>query len=179
MKKAYAIFVTVIIVAISLMAGCRDNRKIADKLVTSPPINNGGHTVDESKKKALVESLSTQAEPYVVSIKRFFDGNNDMGSIGCNLIQHPGIDRFRNILTDLLRRDDVEAVFAQISELDPGEGSWPFSDTVLVVGEISPDELRKIVSPLEPDEIGAGEEYGAPHEFLKKYHSPVYAVWWD
>ena len=74
-KQAYTIFITVIIVAISLMAGCRDNRKIADKLATSPPINNGVHTVDESKKKTLVESLSTMPEPYVVSIERFFDGN--------------------------------------------------------------------------------------------------------
>ena len=30
----------------------------------------------------------------VVGIDRFFDGNDDLGSIGCNLDPHPGIARF-------------------------------------------------------------------------------------
>lgn len=135
--------------------------------------------MDASKKAKLITSLSSQPEPQVVPIAQFFDGNDDLGSIGCNLIEHPGVDRFCEILTDLSRRDDVEAVFCQISELDPGEGCWSFADTVFVVGTISPEQLRQLLSPLQPDEIGTGEEFGASSDFLNKQQAPVLAVWWD
>src|SRR5271156_6867198 len=98
--------------------------------------------MDDSKCKALKADLETQPEPQVVSVERFFDGNDDLGSIGCNLTEHPGIDTFRDLLTGLLRRPDVQAVYARISELDPGDGYRPFTDTIFVVGTISPDELR-------------------------------------
>ena len=39
--------------------------------------------------------------------------------LGCNLLRHPGIDVFRDVLVGLLDRPDVEAVYAQISEIDP------------------------------------------------------------
>lgn len=79
--------------------------------------------MDEAKCRALKAELSTQAEhEIVVSIERFFDGNDDADSIGCNLLDHPGIDIFRDALVGLLRRRDVQAVYARISELDPGEG---------------------------------------------------------
>lgn len=135
--------------------------------------------MDERKKARLIETLSAPSEPEIVSIAEFFDGNDDPGSIGCNLIEHPGVDKFRDVLTELSNRDDVEAVFAQISELDPGEGCWPFADTVLVVGTISRDDLKQLLEPLSPDEIGTGEEYGAPPAFLQKQKAPVVAAWWD
>ena len=52
------------------------------------------------------------------------------------------MDVFREALTGLLRRPDVQGVYAQIAEVDPGAGSWPFTDTVLVVGAIPVAELR-------------------------------------
>src|SRR5437868_6500025 len=104
--------------------------------------------MDQAKCQALKDKLSTQPEPQIVLIAEFFDGNDDLGSIGCNLDPHPAVSAFRDVLTGLLRRSDVAAVYAQISELDPGEDSWPFSDTVLVAGSISADELQKAVSLL-------------------------------
>ena len=44
------------------------------------------------KRNALVAELSSAADPILVPIARFFDGNDDRGSIGCNLKHHPGID---------------------------------------------------------------------------------------
>lgn len=79
--------------------------------------------MDDVKCRTLKAELATQPEPQLVSIKRFFDGNDDLGSIGCNLHPHLGIAQFRQVLTDLLARPDVLAVYAQIAELDPGEGS--------------------------------------------------------
>jgi len=50
---------------------------------------------------------------------------------------------FREALTGLLRRPDVQGVYAQIAEVDPGADSWPFAATVLVVGAIPVAELRR------------------------------------
>jgi len=136
--------------------------------------------MDKVKKKCLIESVSWQAEPQFVSVNDFFSGNDDNSSIGCNLLEHPGIKIFNEIFTDLEKHKDVEAVYIQIAELDPSEDSWPFSDTVLVIGNISKSNLHNIVSPLKPDEIGTGEEYGAPQIIMEKYKSwNIYAVWWD
>jgi hypothetical protein len=135
--------------------------------------------MDDAKCRALKAELAAQPEPQVVPIERFFDGNDDLGSIGCNLIPHPGIDRFRQILTGLLSRPDVEAVYARISELDPGERCWPFADTVLVVGAVSADELRRAVSELQPDEVGVAEGFGVPPVIADRHRSPVSVIWWD
>lgn len=105
--------------------------------------------MDESKCTALKTELAEAGEPKLVSIERFFDGNDDAGSIGCNLMEHPGIDVFREMLTGLLRRSDVNAVYAQIAELNPGEGSWPFTDKVVVIGSIHPNDLSQAVSVLQ------------------------------
>src|SRR4051812_20194485 len=118
--------------------------------------------MDDSKCKALKADLAAQPEPQIVSIERFFDGNDDLGSIGCNLTEHPGMDVFRDILTGLLRHRSVEAVYAQVAELDPGEGCWAFTDTVFVIGKISADELRVAVSVLQPDTVGDAEDFGVP-----------------
>lgn len=135
--------------------------------------------MDDLKCKALKADLAAQPEPQIVSIQRFFDGNDDPGSIGCNLMEHPGVHTFRDILTGLLRRPDVQAVYAQISELDPGEGCWPFTDLVLVVGGISIRDLRSSVSALEPDEIGKPVEFGVSSSIAERHGSPALAVWWD
>src|ERR1700733_10465723 len=117
--------------------------------------------MDAKKCAALKAVLEVQPEPQVVRAERFFDGNDDTGSIGCNLSEHPGITSFQKILTGLESRSDVQAVYMQITELDPGEDSWPFTDTVLVAGAISTDDLIAAVSLLEPDDVSPIEDFGA------------------
>jgi len=134
--------------------------------------------MDDAKCRALKTELASQPEPQVVSIERFSDGNDDLGSIGCNLDPHPGIARFRQVLTGLLARPDVEAVYAQISELDPGEGCWPFADTILVVGPITAADLRAAVGGLQPDEVHTADGFGVPST-VAEHRSPVSVLWWD
>ncbi len=52
---------------------------------------------------------STGLEP-VVSLELFFEGNDDPGSIGCNLTDHPGVDRFYAVLRGIRDRPDVHGV---------------------------------------------------------------------
>ncbi len=132
--------------------------------------------MDKVKCAALKTELADKREPLLVAIERFFDGNDDAGSIGCNLLEHPGIDVFRNSLTGLLQRQDVNAVFAQIAELDPGEGSWPFTDKVVVIGNIALNDLSKAVSVLQPTDVGIDREFTA---FAKLHGSRSLVLWWD
>src|SRR5262249_27989650 len=98
---------------------------------------------------------------------------------GCNLVPHPGIDRFRRVLTRLCTRSDVQAVYAQVAELDPGEDRWPFTDTVFVVGTVPADDLRAAVSELQPDEVGAPDGVRGPAAVSGRTGSPVSVIWWD
>src|SRR5258707_13149168 len=93
--------------------------------------------MDDAKCNALKAELAAQPEPQLVPIERFLDGNDDLGSIGCNLLPHPGIGVFREVLAGLLRRPDVQAGYAQITERPPGAGRWPVTDTDLVLRGIA------------------------------------------
>ena len=134
--------------------------------------------MDAAKCQALKTALSAQAVP-LVAIGQYFDGNDDEASIGCNLMEHPGIDAFREVLVDLTKRSDVAAVYALISEVDPGEDFWPFTDTIVVFGTIAASELADNLRELEPDEVGSAVDFGIPEEILSKHAAPALAAWWD
>ncbi|HYV39690.1 MAG TPA: hypothetical protein VE988_28635 [Gemmataceae bacterium] len=135
--------------------------------------------MDIEKCRALKEKLADIPEPQIVSAAEFFNGNDDLGSIGCNLISHPGVEAFRTTLMGLLARPDVEAVYAQISELDPGDECWPFTDAILVVGRISGTDLRNAVKALHPDEVGTAQDFGISSTIGEKHRAPVAVIWWD
>lgn len=82
-------------------------------------------------------------------------------------------------LARIARRHDVEAIYAQIAELDPGDDCWPFSDTVYVVGTIRPDELEAELSALQPDEVVSAEASQVPAALARKPSSAVLLAWWD
>jgi len=135
--------------------------------------------MDDTKCRALKAELEAQPTPQIVSVERFFDGNAGMLQQIATYRAKVIVDAFRDLLTGLLHRPDVQAVYAQISELDPGDGCWPFTDTIFVVGTISPEELCSILSSLEPDEVGSGEHFGIPAVISQKHQAPVLAAWWD
>jgi len=135
--------------------------------------------MDTAKCDALKRDLNSQPVPQIVEISRFFDGNDDLGSIGCNLSDHPGMDAFRSVLTGLMNRPDVRAVYAQIAELDPGEDCWPFTDTVLVVGSIPSEELQRLLEPLTPDEVGPGDSFSLSGALSEADRASTLIAWWD
>jgi hypothetical protein len=135
--------------------------------------------MDAKKCAALKAELQGPPEPQVVRAERFFDGNDDTGSIGCNLSEHPGITAFQKILTGLEGRSDVQAVYTQITERDPGEDSWPFTDTVLVAGTISTENLIAAVNSLQPDDVSSVEDFGASAGIAAEHGTPVHVIWWD
>lgn len=135
--------------------------------------------MDTKKCVALKADLASQPEPQLVPIARFFDGNDDEGSIGCNLVPHPGISRFRDTLLGLLQRPDVDAAYALIAELDPGEGSWPFSDTVVVIGSIGPETLQAALAELQPDDVGPADPDAFEDVLSQPDRNAAHIAWWD
>lgn len=115
----------------------------------------------------------------VTTLERFFDGNDDRGSICCNLDPHPGIARVRDVLTGLLTRPDVEGVYVYVLDINPGEHSWPHSDTVLVVGNIKLRALKNAVADLMPDEVGTAIDGILPPDIRKRHNGRVRTIWWD
>ena len=127
----------------------------------------------------LIARLAEQPEPLLVRIEEFLAGNDDLGSIGCNLSEHPGMDVFREVFGRLAARPDVEAIYAQIAELDPGGDSWPFADTVYVAGPIPQDQLARALAPLQPDEVTLQSPADVPPSLDRRTGTPVHVVWWD
>jgi hypothetical protein len=135
--------------------------------------------VDIDKCTTLKRELAGLEAPQLVPIEVYFDGNDDLGSIGCNLPDHPGIDAFRQVLDSLQKRPDVKAVYAQITELDPGEDSWPFTDTVVVTGSIPTKELAKALASLAPDEVGPVETDMLSPQLSDVERQSAQVAWWD
>jgi len=135
--------------------------------------------VNQEKSDALKRELESQPEPQLVPIDRFFDGNDDEGSIGCNLVPHPGMGLFRETLLGLLQRPDVTAVHALITELDPGDDAWPFSDTVVVTGAITPESLQAAIADLQPDEVGPADPDALDSSLSQSDRSSALVAWWD
>jgi hypothetical protein len=135
--------------------------------------------VNLEKCDALKRDLERESEPQLVPIDRFFDGNDDEGSIGCNLEPHPGVSLFKETLLGLTRRPDVVAVHAVIAEADPGEDAWPFTDTVLVVGTLDSESLAAAVSELEPDEVGPADADAISVAGRIPPGASAFVIWWD
>ena len=118
----------------------------------------------------------------VVGVDLFFDENDDLGSIGCNLSDHPGVDRFHGILRSIEQRSDVAGVWIGISEVMP-EGDWPFSDHVYVVTHALGAEVVSWAAELQPEPDFRTDQWwnrvppAIPIPVPDGYH--VIMLWWD
>lgn len=134
--------------------------------------------MDAIKRDRLIQELSERSdETLLISLNEFFDGNDDEGSIGCNLSRHPGVPTFRSVLQRVAARMDVQNVLVQVNEVDPGFGAWPFSDVVYVVGDIEQEVLKQELAVLEPDEVEPmTKDLPAP---FPGSATKIFFVWWD
>lgn len=117
----------------------------------------------------------------VVSLEAFFDGNDDVGSIGCNLTDHPGVDRFFTVLRDVRERPEVQDVWVGISEVMT-DGEWPFSDHVYVVTSASADDVLRWTGALHPEPDVASDWWNdvpPARPFRVPPGMRVLTLWWD
>ena len=116
----------------------------------------------------------------VVSVEDFFDGNDDPGSIGANLPRHPGLARFREVLTSIRERREVSELVIAIWEVDSSpDGGWPYAEKVYLATAADDEAVEAWFEPLEPDEIWEVQvETLRPRPELEAGHR-LLAVWWD
>ncbi len=137
--------------------------------------------VDSAKRANLLRAIKLQPEwedgRALVKVDEFFDGNDDLGSIGCNLPDHPGLQHFRSILESVAARDDVDEVWMQIYDLE--EGEWPFSENVLVFGKIPESEVRQLCKSLEPSEVSEMHVDWRPSRAVNLVGRRYVNLWWD
>lgn len=104
---------------------------------------------------------SGQAE-IAVPLDLFFEGNDDPGSIGCNLCgPRPSIGEFYKALSAFRSRPEVQDVLVRISSADD-EAYRPCSDTVCVISSIAEEEIASALNMLRFDDLVAGWMYGRP-----------------
>lgn len=137
--------------------------------------------IDSVKREALIRLIRSQPEHVdgraLVTVSEFFDGNDDLGSIGCNLPNHPGLEHFRKVLSDLEGRADVEHVWMQIYDLE--EGDWPFSENVLIFGTVPISEVRQLSKSLDPSEISELRMDWVPSRARDLSEKSYINLWWD
>ncbi|MEZ4223538.1 MAG: hypothetical protein R3B13_21500 [Polyangiaceae bacterium] len=99
----------------------------------------------------------------LLTLSEFFDGNDVDGSIGCNLNPMPTPSQMRAVLERILGRPDVADVLIQVSMFD--DPQWPFSDTIWVITNASPDDLQGwFPEQFKPDEVWEGWQDGTLYE---------------
>jgi hypothetical protein len=101
-------------------------------------------------REKLIAKIAAQNPPgelrgIVVSLEDFFVGNDDRGSIGCNLgPEQPPIAEFYRILREIRSRANVQDVLVRIYDDDDDPSSWAYTDTVYLVSSGSLDEVKKV-----------------------------------
>jgi hypothetical protein len=115
----------------------------------------------------------------LLSLAEFFEGNDVVGSIGCNLTPTPKPSEFYQLLKRVAARPDVADVRVQVTMFDGPE--WPFSDTVWIITSATPEEVRDwFEEVVRPDECWRGWTEGVTFEpcSVPPGMDPV-ACWWD
>ena len=112
----------------------------------------------------------------LLTLAEFFDGNDVIGSIGCNLTPTPA--EVYSLLQCIAARPDVADVRVQVTMFD--DPAWPFSDTVWIMTSASAEDVWDWFDEhLRPDECWEGWTQGVrfePYSFPVGMH-PVGCCW--
>jgi hypothetical protein len=115
-----------------------------------------------------------------VSLESFFEGNDDPGSIGCNLgDSRPTVRMFYQLLRDLRSNPSVQDMWVRICDFDDPQ-SWPYSDAVYVVSSLTKSEIEHALLPLRFDSVTEGWMYEKPPSVPEPREGCVpFSIWWD
>jgi hypothetical protein len=136
-------------------------------------------------RDALIRRIKALAlspdQPPLVTLEEFFDGNEDYGSIGCNLSAHPGPQFIYRTLRDIRSRPNVQDVLVEIAEVEEQDSTmWPFSERVYILTTAIREQVAEWAVGLQPDEIEDGFAFGrTPSAPTLEAGMNVYGLWWD
>ena len=137
--------------------------------------------MDFVKRDVLLKRIGdVNNAPVVVSLEDFFVGNDDRGSIWCNVQGVISPKDVFKILSKLRTRDDVADVVIKVTQYDGSPEEWPFSDTVYVITTTAAEE---VVMWFDRDFMPNEYWLSNTHDELRSLHVPagMHAVglWWD
>jgi hypothetical protein len=113
-----------------------------------------------------------------VSVAEFFDGNDDAGSIGCNIYPYPpSLKQFFETLSAIKALDKTHDLLVRIADIDDGE--WFYTDAIYLFGEYDLEEVKQLFAVLKPDEVNEGLMYGMPGNYINQSDVKAYSIWWD
>jgi hypothetical protein len=117
----------------------------------------------------------------LLTLEEFFEGNDLIGSIGCNLATQPQPSDFYDLLKQLRVRRDVSDIRVEITCVDHPGADWPFSDTVWIMTDAKADTVAAwFPQELAPNLAHEGWNPGMRYEQVPVLdgHRPI-SVWWD
>jgi hypothetical protein len=141
--------------------------------------------VDPQRRAALAAHCGRFAATHdgalpAVTIEQFFDGNDDLGSIMCNL-NPESTEQVRAILEGIRSRPEVESVLVQVHEVVDGfDDTWPFAEQVLITTSAGAANVRAwFPRDLAPDEVTLLDEPlpGVPPPRARG--AATWVAWWD
>jgi len=143
--------------------------------------------VDQLKRARLIQLLDqlggvgSDSPLPVVSLEDYFNGNDDLGSIGCNLSEHPGVSGFFEVLSAVRNRPDVQDVLVEISDADERDPTtWPFSERVYIITTAAESDVAEWLTALKPSEVEVGWSGERPTTApIEKPGYHAVAAWWD
>ena len=115
----------------------------------------------------------------LVTLEEFFEGNEEFGSIGCNLPDWPRPREIYEAFRAIRGRPDVADVRVEVSQWE-GPEEWPFSDAVWVITSVSAYDLQLWLGKrLRGDEVRVGwPEYPVERVEVPAGMQPL-CVWYD
>lgn len=149
-----------------------------------PELGRCAENMNQQKRLALINRAKEIGLPDdsglpLVSLEDFFEGNDDLGSIGCNLIDHPGVEFFYDQLKAIRAKENVSSVLVALHEVEEADDSmWPFADTVYVTTSEDPAIVFDWFVPLQADSIGPDLTGVKNPPEIPEGHD-VCVAWWD
>ncbi len=126
--------------------------------------------MDTAKRLELVERLKSLGLPSperpspLVTLEEFLIGNDDYGSIGCNLTPMLGPQFFFEKLKFIRSQPSVQDVLVEVIEVEEEDPTmWPFADRVYVFTDRTPEDVAHWTVSLQPDAIEKGFVNGKPY----------------
>jgi hypothetical protein len=134
-----------------------------------------------SKEKLIkkINSLGFPKNEIALTLEDFFQGNTDSASIGANIYPEKiTIKDFYYKLKKLKGLESVDYILVRIIDIETG--TWPSSDAIYIITNLSKEQIKEQLKELKPDEIYDGWLYKKPVNAPElKPNMKVYTVWWD
>ncbi|MEM1110213.1 MAG: hypothetical protein AAGH99_16120 [Planctomycetota bacterium] len=117
----------------------------------------------------------------MLTLEEFFTGNDDPGSICCNISDAPSPVDIHRILNTIRDRSDVAGVYVEVKEIEDDQyDMWPFSDTVWVVTSASIEEIKKSLGDVicADDILTSWDDHQLEEVPVPEGMRPL-GLWWD